>query len=188
MTTFQIIQNLDQASTVCCMKGFARGIDYTQNILICEVFWKYLNPQITHVYWDGDDFAEDSYTLILYEMMKRMPKVKFVACKKRSEIEAFKANWNGRCQNIGIYPMPDDVKWDEMGIMFYQQIRNVSSMVEVYCLGGGETLSKELASARKSTSRKKMWFIFKFTRKSKDGKLENVFEVKNKPNRLVLVI
>lgn len=180
------------------LKGFAARMDFTtdNNKLATDLFLKYINPNTEYFFWDGDDYADDSFTFLLKKVMKMFPAAQFIACKKEDEFENFRKSWEvvPLLNDIEVYLMPSSLTWDKLGIEFYKKVISIMKQTEIICIGGGETLQKEFVSDKRIIKRCKCktmttWYIISFDRKSKDGlSMDKVFQIKNNPNRFILEI
>lgn len=188
------------------LKGFGSRLDFTtdNNKLATDLFLKYINPNTEYFFWDGDEYADDSFTFLLKKVMKMFPAAQFIACKKEDEFENFRKSWEvvPLVNDIGIYLMPCYGKKTEHtpqldaknGSNFYKKVISIMKQTEIICIGGGETLQKEFVSDKRIIKRCKCktmttWYIISFDRKSKDGlSMDKVFQIKNNPNRFILEI
>ena len=192
----------------CFIKGFARGIDFSsRNNALAEklLLSHYINSNADYFFWDGDDYSADSFTHLIRKMMTtdQFKSASFMACKKRKEIPAFRASWETIARetktDIGVLIMDDALSWDALGVKFYISVMHQLPRSEIYCIGGGETLSKEFKTIKlflkeskgteklkKKSGKHTNWFIFRFERANKEGGLDQVFDVYGHTNRFVL--
>jgi len=101
------------------------------------------------IVWDGDNYADTSFTRTLCAIHRELPDVKFCAFLRKSEREmrgqgqlGFDESWNGRL-NIKCFLVNDVVSGEN-----YENLGNMALRATggkcAYCLGGGEVVKREL--------------------------------------------
>ena len=93
--------------TAVHLKGFTSGLaDLTDAQLseVVDILVKLIrNNNILTLFWDGDDYATDSFTYVLPSLQKKLPEVQFVAFimahekyKRWKNDNGFNGSWNNR--------------------------------------------------------------------------------------------
>lgn len=106
--------------------------------------------KVNTLVWDGDDYAEDSFTCVLPSLQKKLPDVKFIAFlmtgeryKRWNNDKGFDGSWNGRLERLQVFMTDDKLasedRYDRLGIL---ALRATQAKL-VIAIGGGTVLRQE---------------------------------------------
>lgn len=141
------------------IKGFASGINYREDKaynLYTEV--KNLIRSVSEnreilIVWDGDNYAEDSYTKLISRLMvSESSRYHFLGFVCNNDVERFKKSWNNiaRKMNKQIYLYntnlsckSDGSDFHKLGLKALELTHSRTLKTSVICIGGGSTVEKE---------------------------------------------
>ncbi|CAJ1406499.1 unnamed protein product [Effrenium voratum] len=141
------------------LKGFGRGRfpgdDLCADESLVQLLLDALGPSGVMV-WDGDEFAEDSFTRIL-DKVASAHRVSVVAFYWRSLARAFRSSWEPRAAGGRFaaklrlvlleeppgMEMGSDDSWVRLGV----EALRLTKASQVLCLGGGGVVAEEAAAA-----------------------------------------
>jgi hypothetical protein len=105
-------------SHIIHIKGFASGVEKEELDSVAKQLS--LHEGRIRFVWDGDNYANDSFTYIVKKLMERQEKNwSFDAFKKKGEIQSFKDSWAPEIENlalINVHIMDDSLSWDKLGL------------------------------------------------------------------------
>ena len=143
------------SETTVHLKGFAGGLDIDENYevakskLFDDLKEKYVRGELTHLVWDGDEYANKSFTHLLPEFHQRFPEVKLIAFAKLIHLSPYTDDWGpneGRMKNweshnlpITWVTCPESLGWDELGSLAL----GITGSHNVLLVGGGDTVVTE---------------------------------------------
>ena len=148
----------------CHAKGFSQRLDWgdAETEDLARAFGREMERGDV-VVWDGDDYAEDSFTKVLAGLPEN---VRLVAVRCRVHVDAFVESWSGIAEQnqrtivcVAVEDMDETTKgpegslgwWEELGVLALQ----ATQVKRVVCLGGGVCVEHEARRApRTSRSRR----------------------------------
>lgn len=141
--------------TTVHLKGFAGGLDIDENNKVAksklfdDLQEKYERGELTHLVWDGDEYAIQSFTHLLPEFHQRFPKVKLIAFAKLNHLSPYTDEYGaneGRMKNWKEHNLPitwvtcqESLGWDELGSLAL----GITGSQNVLLVGGGDTVVTE---------------------------------------------
>ena len=140
----------------CHAKGFSQRLDWgdAETEDLARAFGREMERGDV-VVWDGDDYAEDSFTKVLAGLPEN---VRLVAVRCRVHVDAFVESWSGIAEQnqrtivcVAVEDMDETTKgpegslgwWEELGVLALQ----ATQVKRVVCLGGGVCVEHEARRA-----------------------------------------
>ena len=143
---------------VAVLKGFVFGINWNKHKSIKEDVIENLKPYDA-IAWDGDLHKKNSFTDVLYHVMKKYPNKKYIAFKKGKHVHKLQSNYTennygiearGYNTKIDVVAVNDSMKFNEMGIYAIQWLQRKYKKVDIFFLGQGGVAKKEEEKITKS--------------------------------------
>jgi len=136
------------------IKGFTSGLAILTVPQLSEVVNKLVEfirkKKVNTIVWDGDNYAEDSFTCVLPSLQKELPEVQFIAflttCeryKRWNNDKGFDGSWNDRLERLQVFMIDDKCtsgdRYDRLGILALQ----ATQAELVIAIGGGMVVRQE---------------------------------------------
>jgi len=145
---------IPEPQTSVHLKGFASGLaDLTEAQLseVVDILVKEIRKNnISTLFWDGDDYATDSFTSVLPSLQKRLPEVQFIAFlmahekhTRWSNDKGFNGSWDNVLQNLHVITTDSKLasgdRYDRLGALALQ----ATQAKLVIAIGGGQVIRQE---------------------------------------------
>lgn len=159
------------------LRGFAEFIswkyiknssDYHHTCIVQDLVKVIKSKKIETLVWDGDLYRSDSFTHLIFELMKKLPEnTKFVAYKPKDTCNKFINGDKNNCElgwcemktdnridiSLNEVQLPDGLQWFEKNTLLtkyiYSDVLNRSSKLSVLYIGGGRVIKNEMENINK---------------------------------------